>query len=271
MTYLEILKKHGVDVGRQTKEEKFRANIGNALRNCKDKTMLFWDVLLVSEDMGMPIEFFARSRINENEYNVERFLEIFLFSNIAYDDFAEYLARISILLKTHSFSSERALRAAINPALERWGLPYTLCGNIIIPKGAKELDEALVADVADWLASYTKSHNLYISALQQYADNGEPVEIADNLRRSFEVFLHEFLSNNKNLDNNKNVVGQYLKEQGVSDDARNLFTTLIHYYKLDNDKTAKHHDKTDKNIVEFLLYQTGVFMRLLLTLRKKEV
>ena len=43
-----------------------------------------------------------------------------------------------------------------------------------------------------------------------------------------------------------------------------MFTTLSTYYKKLNDKTAKHHDKTDKRDVEFLLYQTGVFLRYLL-------
>ena len=222
------------------------------------------------EDIGITISDISHIKGSHNDYNAGYFLEIILFSDKNMD-LTDFLARISILLQNDPFSDDGVFVKIVELSLERWGLPYALCGNILIPKGAKELDGALVSDVADWLAGCPKSHNLYISALKQYADNENPVEIADNLRRSFEVFLQEFLVNDKNLDNNKSVVGQYLKEQGVSDDARNLFTTLMHYYKLDNDKTAKHHAETNKSAVEFLLYQAGVFMRLLLVLRKNEI
>jgi hypothetical protein len=145
-----------------------------------------------------------------------------------------------------------------------------LCDNIIIPKGAEELDEALVCDVAKWLQKYPSAHKTYKTALQQYFDNEESRDIADNLRKAFETFLQEFLENTKNLDTNISDIGTYLKDNRVNEETRCMFSRLITHYKMLNDKTAKHHDKTDKNSVEFLLYQTGVFMRYLLVIKQNE-
>lgn len=157
----------------------------------------------------------------------------------------------------------------VKSSLEDCKLPYVLCGGIIIPKGAKEFDQALVVDVLEWLKQFPTAQKPYIAALRQYYDNNEPRDIADNLRKSLEGFLQDYLTNKKNFDNNINEIGLSLKDAGVNEEIRNMVTTLSRYYNNLNNKTAKHHDKVEKTDVEFLLYQTGVFMRYLCIVKQK--
>lgn len=52
-------------------------------------------------------------------------------------------------------------------------------------------------------------------------------------------------------------------DSGVS----GLFQPLINAYKNINDRIAKHNDAVDKNLLEFLLYQTGVLIRMVIIIK----
>ena len=92
--------------------------------------------------------------------------------------------------------------------------------------------------------------------------------MADNLRKALEAFLQEFLNNTKNLETNKNEICRYLGEQGVDSGISGLFQPLINAYKNVNDKIAKHNDAVDEKLLEFLLYQTGVLIRMVLSVKQ---
>ena len=44
-----------------------------------------------------------------------------------------------------------------------------------------------------------------------------------------------------------------------------LFHPLINSYKNINDRIAKHNDAVDEKMLEFLLYQTGILIRMVLS------
>lgn len=143
-------------------------------------------------------------------------------------------------------------------------------GWLIIPKGAKELDDALVSQPLEWLKEYPKAHKTFCIALKQYADGEYIRDTADNLRKALEEFLQEFIRNEKNLEANKNEICKYLGKQNVDAGISGLFHPLINTYKNINDRTAKHHDKVDAKLLEFLLYQTGVLIRMVLSVKENE-
>lgn len=185
-----------------------------------------------------------------------------------------------------------ALINSIDPQKER-GFSRTGCKNILtnalndfhipvqsvetdkhiwfFPQGAEELDKALVSEPLTWLEEYPKARNTYIIALKQYADGIYIRDVADNLRKTLEAFLQEFLENTKNLETNKNEICQYLGSQGVDPGIAGLFQPLINAYKNINDRIAKHNDKVDKRLLEFLLYQTGVLIRMVISVKMSEV
>ena len=143
-------------------------------------------------------------------------------------------------------------------------------GYFIFPKGAKELDDALVSQPLEWLSNYPNARKTYVIALHQYADGIYIRDVADNLRKALETFLQEFLGNDKNLESNKNEICKYLGQQGVDAGISGLFQPLINSYKNVNDRIAKHNDRVDEKLLEFLLYQTGVLIRMVLSVKGME-
>lgn len=138
------------------------------------------------------------------------------------------------------------------------------------PKGAKEFDYALVSQPLEWLKDYPKAHKTFCIALKQYSDGEYIRDTADNLRKALEEFLQEFLNNDKNLETNKKEICKYLGEQNVDAGIGGLFQPLINAYKNINDKIAKHNDKVDAKLLEFLLYQTGILIRMVLSVKAGE-
>lgn len=143
-------------------------------------------------------------------------------------------------------------------------------GIFVFPKGAKELDDALVSEPLEWLKDYPNARKTYVDALKQYSDGIYIRDVADNLRKALEAFLQEFLNNTKNLETNKNIICRYLGEQGVDAGISGLFQPLINAYKSINDRIAKHNDSVDEKLLEFLLYQTGLLIRMVISVKKAE-
>lgn len=90
------------------------------------------------------------------------------------------------------------------------------------------------------------------------------------MRKALESFLQEFLKNTKNLETNKNEICKYLGGQGVDAGISGLFQPLINAYKNMNDKIAKHNDAVDAKLLEFLLYQTGILIRMVLSVKQAQ-
>lgn len=138
----------------------------------------------------------------------------------------------------------------------------------LFPNGAKELDNALIVENLQWLKDYKKTHKIFTQTLLQHSQKDNPRDIADNLRKTLEQFLQEFFSNSKILSNNIGEVGIFFEDKKVHPELKNMFTSLIVGYDKANNGIAKHHDNINDNMLEFLLYQTGVFIRTLITLKK---
>lgn len=88
------------------------------------------------------------------------------------------------------------------------------------------------------------------------------------MRKAFEEFLKEFLNNNNDLKRNKKEVESYLKAQNATPHLVTMLVSLISHYYLLNNEVAKHNDKIDEKYLEFLMYQTGVFIRMLVVVKK---
>lgn len=138
-------------------------------------------------------------------------------------------------------------------------------GVFVFPNGAKELDEALISQPLEWLKDYPKSHATFVRALKQYSNGEYARDVADNFRKALEEFLQEFLENQKNLETNKNEICRVLSENGADSNIGSMLQALLNSYKNLNDKVAKHNDKVDSKFLEFLMYQTGLFIRMIIT------
>ena len=186
----------------------------------------------------------------------------------------KYVAFLNILKKSNLEAGYLKFRDLLEKSLLELNIAYDIYedddGIFIFPKGAKELDNALVSEPLEWLIDFPNTRKTYIIALKQYSDGIYIRDVADNLRKAFETFLQEFLKNTKNLETNKNSICKYLGEQGVDAGITGLLKPLLDSYKNINDRTAKHNDAVEQKLLEFLLYQTGVFIRMIISVSHSE-
>lgn len=143
-------------------------------------------------------------------------------------------------------------------------------GTFVFPKGVPELDNALVTEPYNWLADYPKTRDIYSRTIRQISNRENARDCADNLRKTFELFLQEFFDNKKNLDSNRTAIADYLKNHGINSETNQMIQALVNRYRLLNDTAVKHNDDIDDRSIEFLLYQTGIFIRLLLVLDEND-
>lgn len=166
--------------------------------------------------------------------------------------------------------------SAVKRMLEQSHIPYEIMsdndGVFIFPKGAKELDDALVSQPLAWLCDYPTTRTVYIRALKEYAEatSENASDIADKFRKTLETFMQEFFGCEKTLENCKAEYGTYLKKQGVPKEIASNLESVLQAYSNFMNAYAKHHDRTGVNVLEYIMYQTGNIIRLLTTLRKQE-
>lgn len=143
--------------------------------------------------------------------------------------------------------------------------------SFVFPKGVTELDSSLVTEPLHWLGRFPLSQTAWIKALKEYSDqNGSNYsDIADKFRKALETFFREFFSLDKSLENCKKEYGTYLKSCGIPPEIASNFETLLQAYTNYMNGYAKHQDRTSKNVLEYLMYQTGNIIRLLITLKQE--
>ncbi|MDE7438895.1 MAG: hypothetical protein K2N23_00030, partial [Clostridia bacterium] len=153
-------------------------------------------------------------------------------------------------------------------------IPYELYedgdGYFIFPKGAKELDDSLISEPMQWLSDYPLARTAFATAMKEYAESkiDTASEVADLLRKALERFFQEFFNVKKSLENCKSMYGDYLKNKGIPAEISGNFQTLLQAYTNFNNNYAKHHDKASLNCLEYIMYETGNIIRLLITLSK---
>lgn len=278
MDFIDYREKLGIGLCDVEKTRKFYIKLFNVLDGLDDGGTIpvsFKDYYDFCNDTGIEMNLniidengeFARfthcvSILASHKQDIKEFLSYYVW-------FANSLKDIE-----HNDWNGKSFINLLTRTLEECHLSYSLIEidgkQLVFPKGAKELDTALVSEPLLWLKDYPKAHKTYCIALKQYSDGIYIRDVADNLRKALEEFLQEFLVNNKNLETNKSEICKYLGEQGVDAGISGLFQPLINSYKNINDRIAKHNDAVDEKLLEFLLYQTGVLIRMVISIRNAE-
>ena len=142
-------------------------------------------------------------------------------------------------------------------------------GYFIFPKGVQEFDNALVSQPLQWLNKYPDAEKAWSKALREYSEatSANASDVADKFRKALETFFQEFFQSNKSLENLKSEYGAYLKAHGVPKEISGNLETLYQTYTNYMNNYAKHRDATSDKVLEYLMYQTGNIMRLLITLK----
>lgn len=109
----------------------------------------------------------------------------------------------------------------------------------------------------DLLKNHEKAKKLYDDTISNIKSNGSPRTTLDNLRLALEKLLQEILGNNAVLEKQKNNLGSYLKNKGMTPEIRNSIIssldTLYHF----QDNYVKHDDNVKANEVDYVINTTN--------------
>ena len=97
------------------------------------------------------------------------------------------------------------------------------------------------SNVFETLNEYPRILNLWARGIQGIAIDDKR-HVLDDMRNVIEQLYRKLLNNNKSLENQKEEIQRFLKEQGINGDLRCSLTSLITaYYKYQNEY-VKHSD-----------------------------
>lgn len=138
----------------------------------------------------------------------------------------------------------------------------------LYPINVDFLDEPLVFDNLVWLSKYAITKEHFSCALKMERKEQNYRNIVDELRFSLETFFQQIFSNKKTLENQKNNIGEFLKTNNISTSISNMYIKLFDLYTIYNNDNAKHGDNVTNQEIDYLIYLTGSFIRLILQIEE---
>ncbi len=98
-----------------------------------------------------------------------------------------------------------------------------------MPPGS-EINETLIEETRHWLERYPDSLKVYNEAFLKFQNKVFTRNLLDDLRLSLELLLKGIFENSKSLENQIELLGEYLKGKGGSKELTNMFVKLVDYY-----------------------------------------
>jgi len=144
---------------------------------------------------------------------------------------------------------------------------------ILYPCGDAFLDEQVIDCTLSYLDKYPQAAKYFQEALKIYqgGDTNQYRNLLDNLRFSLEQLLKKTLEIEKaglNRKELKSALGERFTQKGLHVQVSNLYVHLLITYDEYQNRTVKHDEKFSLDEVEFMIYLTGIFMRLILQIEK---
>ena len=114
------------------------------------------------------------------------------------------------------------------------------------------------------LKIFSESGKLFQDAIEKLNGGKYDRNLLDDLRLSLEELLREILKNNKSLEKQKEDLGKYLENKGMSKELRNMFISLVDCFTKFQNNNVKHGDKVDSSEVDFLVNISSAFINYLI-------
>jgi hypothetical protein len=128
----------------------------------------------------------------------------------------------------------------------------------------QELNLDLVEETHHWLSPHVAAHKVFSEALSKYKSNVLQRNLLDDFRLSLELLCKELLGNDKSLENQSGVLGDYIKDHGGSKEVRNMFQKVLDYYTKYQNEYVKHDDAVIEPEIAFVVELTCSLMKYLL-------
>jgi len=121
----------------------------------------------------------------------------------------------------------------------------------------------------EWLDGYPEAQKLYKDAMEKCNMGRYGRNVLDDMRLSLELLLKSILGNNKSLENQKEEIGKYLKNNELSSEIRNLLIQFMDYYSKYQNEHIKHNDDFDEADIEFIISITTSFMKRIISIENE--
>lgn len=282
MNDIDYRKKLGLSYDDRDKANLFFVRMHNFFLNVSADTDRFDSLVEQSfcNKIGIPMEkentLLLQFEGNDEPRGLQR---AWIYLKKRQNDFRDFLFCYVMLINSYAAGrkiEKDILTDVLRDALESCQISYEIIKDkddiFVFPKGIPEFDEALVSQPLEWLSEYPSAHTAWIKALTAYSDvtNDNASDAADKFRKALEAFFQEFFGGQKSLENYKTDYGKYLKDQGIPKEISNNFESLLQSYTQFMNNYAKHRDATSDKVLEYIMYQTGNIIRLLITLKQEE-
>jgi hypothetical protein len=133
-----------------------------------------------------------------------------------------------------------------------------------------EVDLVLIERTQHWLGPFPETRGLYDGAAQKHANAVFLRNVLDDLRLALELLLKAILGNQKPLEKQVPLLGEFIKKRGGSSELANMFVTLVDYYTKYQNSYVKHDDAVIEEEVEFIFELTSSFMKHFVRLSYKD-
>ena len=143
---------------------------------------------------------------------------------------------------------------------------------LILPSGSPLLDEHVINENLLGLSKYKGVSHDYEESLKLLVLNDPQMyrDVVDKQRYVLESLLKQILGNNKAMSNQRDDLGKWLKMKGTHTTIRTNILSIIIEIENYNKDWVRHPKKggyqPSYQEVEYVIYQTGTIMRLLLQL-----
>ena len=105
-----------------------------------------------------------------------------------------------------------------------------------------ELDAVLVQRTQHWLAPFPDVLALYDQGVQKHANGIFLRNMLDDLRLALELLLKSIFVNEKSLENQIPMLGDFIKKRGGSPELVNMTVKLVDYSTKYQNSYVKHDD-----------------------------
>jgi hypothetical protein len=233
--------------------------------------------IIANTDKGLTTTYFLKKF---NAYAVKFDVELPISSH----PFPEGISnkRVAFFENLKSFSAEQQfeiiseLSNDINSSKENLEdlkkLKISLVGNykeLAISLAKDRINDSLIEETQHWLAEYPEVFAVYSEALQKYSNNIFERNTLDDIRVSLEILLKKIFGNEKSLENQCALIGEYVIEKGGSKELTNMFLKLVDYFCKYQNTYVKHNDNVNKDETEIIIELASSFMKYLLKIKNK--
>lgn len=132
---------------------------------------------------------------------------------------------------------------------------------------AEAIHRTLIIETRHWLSSHPEVKKLFDEALQKHDHGVFKRNTLDDLRLALEILVRQLFGNQKSLENQIPIIGQYVKERGGSPQLANMFEKLVDYYTKYQNTYIKHDDAVITLEIEFVFELTSSFIKHFLRLK----